>query len=161
MEAPAYLQHASTAFLLPIHPGPLHAVKATAAQVTAANCAYDSELDIFCRYVQVNEAICQQILLPLILLVTMSSKMIHLDIPMLQSLHYWRIYKLITQLCQLTISNSIACNCPNPGHNTCNCITSTQHCQSISVQQHQFALLLVTWFESQFGTHQCYLYPSC
>ena len=65
MEAPAYLQRAGTAFLLPIHPGPQldHAVNATAAQITAANRAYDSELDVFRRYVQVNEAIRQQILI--------------------------------------------------------------------------------------------------
>ena len=65
MEAPSYLQRAGTAFLLPIHPGPQldHAVNATAAQITAANCAYDSELDVFRRYVQVNEAIRQQILI--------------------------------------------------------------------------------------------------
>ena len=63
MEAPAYLQRAGTAFLLPIHPSPQldHAVNATSAQIMATNCAYDSELDVFCQYVQVNKAIHQQI----------------------------------------------------------------------------------------------------
>jgi hypothetical protein len=64
MDPVIYLACAGGPFVPPVHPGnqPVHAVTATAAQITAANRTYDAALVDFRRYEEVREAIRQQIL---------------------------------------------------------------------------------------------------
>ena len=246
------------------------AVNATAAQITAANCAYDSELDVFRRYVQVNEAIRQQILIAVDSTyydvledntfgyadVTIIALLAHLqgnyatlspddlELNRMRLSETWNpeeplenlwikvkhlravalaggkpfldstVVRLLLSALEKTgvYTHSIRTwrDKPEGERNWCAFQTHFIHGekerlrlltagttgyhsahaalanvlpsfaaaasvittpapvtpapsidQSILVQQHQFVLLLVTWFESQSGTHQCYLYPSC
>jgi hypothetical protein len=60
----AYFLRAGTPFDAPNHPGPqpIHAVNATAAQITSANRTYDHDLDEFKTYTNIKEKLKQQVL---------------------------------------------------------------------------------------------------
>jgi hypothetical protein len=64
MPTAAYVIRAGAAFAEPNHPGiqPIHAAAATAAQITAANRAYDQALDEFKTYATIKEKLKQQVL---------------------------------------------------------------------------------------------------
>lgn len=78
---------------------PNHLATATQSQINAANHHYNTLLVHFCLYMQVREALCQQILLAIDLHTTRYLRMSHLDIQMslfLPSLCIWKPHMLAT-----------------------------------------------------------------